>query len=120
MSLPSAGTRERTRCPLAAWYSATAAMRRSSGYARALGTMRARSAWLGACSDSARLTPGSSAASARMRGTTPTVDTVTCAPGGAPRPARPRTHRVHTGGQRRSVGGLASHAQLGTGGLGYS
>lgn len=44
-------------------YLSTAAISLSSLYARALGTMLWRSSWFGACSDSARLTPGRSSLS---------------------------------------------------------
>ena len=53
----------RTFWPLCWPYLSTAAISLSSLYARALGTMLCRSSWLGACSDSARLTPGKSSLS---------------------------------------------------------
>ena len=45
-------------------------------YERDEGTRRRRSSCVGAWSESARLTPGASAASERIRLTTPTVETV--------------------------------------------
>ena len=53
--------------PLCRPYVSTAAISLSSLYARALGTMLCRSSWLGACSDSARLTPGKSSLSCASR-----------------------------------------------------
>lgn len=52
--------------------------RRSRAGTFALGTMLCRSSWLGACRERARLMPGRSAAMERIRGMTPTVETVTC------------------------------------------
>ena len=52
-------------------------MSRSSGYDLAAGMMSSRWVCVGACSESARETPGRSATKLLMRGTTPTVDTVT-------------------------------------------
>ena len=49
----------------------------SKGKGRADGMMEYRRAWFGACSDSASETPGRSETKLRMRGTMPTVDTVT-------------------------------------------
>jgi hypothetical protein len=63
-----------TRLPVVLVYASTADISLSSLNACALGTMRRRSCWLGACSDKARDTPGRSRASAGSLWMTPTVD----------------------------------------------
>ena len=64
------------------------------GRTLALGTMVCRRVWFGACSDKARETPGKSAAIDRIRGTTPTVETVMCLGG---RPGGTTAQRIRRG-----------------------